>query len=214
MMRPAVLAVVLTLGSAPMSPGLASGEPFLDVYGGLTQTQSARVTAQSCIALVLCVAESGTARTIDFEHSMTFGARRGYWLKDLPWVGVAVDLSFFTAEQSDVRFVVVPLSALLMLRLSFLPTEDLPGGHLQPYLGFGPSVYYEHASVDFRPEMTKKTTWDRIDITLDARVGLAWQFNRRLALFGEYRFMPPRNDGTKNETLKTHHFLRGVSVRF
>lgn len=218
-----IAAVALGVGLVLRGPGLAFGEGFLDLYAGWAQTQATRVTASEHCFLFFCAHETRATRRVDFDGSETFGLRGGYWHEDRPWLGVALDLSFFEAEQSDVRVTVVPLSLLVMLRLSLLPTGEVPKGRLQPYVGFGPSLVYEHASVDFRPDLTEKVTADGVGLGVDTRVGLAWQFRRNLALFGEYRFthvpistlVSDRTPGTGlYGTLNTHHFLTGVSLRF
>jgi opacity protein-like surface antigen len=144
-------------------------------------------------------------------------------------VGIAGDLSFFKAEGRDARFAIVPISFLLMLRLPLLATTEIPKGRLQPYVGVGPSVFHQDASVDFRPELGKKVETGSWGVGLDTRVGLAWQFHRRVALFTEYRLthMPISTDNEGKDTLgtipaterldttlNTDHLLAGVSFRF
>jgi hypothetical protein len=153
----------------------------------------------------------------------------GYWFERAPWVGIAGDLSFFEAEGRDAQFTIVPVSLLLMLRLPLLTTQDIPKGRLQPYLGLGPSIFHQDASVDFRPQIGKKVEMGSWGVGLDTRVGLAWQFHRRAALFTEYRFtyLPISTDSETetfgivspaterlDATLNTHHLLVGVSFRF
>ena len=233
---PVLLVPILAVGVFLLGPGRASGELFLDVYGGVAETESASVTAQQrgCGAGFLfgfsCSPWTKATRSVDFESSATFGGRVGYWSERAPWMGIAGDLSFFEAEGRDAQFTVVPLSFLLMLRLPLLATQDIPKGRLQPYVGVGPSVFHQYASVDFRPQLGKKVEIGSWGVGLDTRVGLAWQFHPRVALFTEYRFTYlsiSTGDETKapvgissparerlDATLNTHHLLMGVSFRF
>ena len=231
----AQLIPILAVAAFLSGPSRASGEPFLDVYGGVAETQSASVTAQhrdcSGDALLFSLCSSWTKGTtkVDFETAGTFGMRAGYWFERVPWLGLAGDVSFFEAEGRDVRFKIVPVSLLLMLRLPLLATEEIPKGRLQPYFGAGPSLFYQDASVDFRPQVDKKVSLSSWGVGLDTRIGLAWQVHRRVALFTEYRFtyLPISMDNESDSfglhaaatrhvdaTLNTHHLLAGISFRF
>jgi hypothetical protein len=239
MRRTTVLLVqVLAVGVILLSPSRVFAEPFLDVYGGVAETDAASVTAQrrdcTSVGFILplsfsCSPWTKAARRVDFEASATYGGRVGYWFERAPWVGIAGDLSFFEAEGRDARFTIVPLSFLLMLRLPLLMTQDIPKGRLQPYVGVGPSVFHQDALVDFRPQGGKNVATGSWNVGVDTRVGLAWQFHGRVALFSEYRFihLPISTDNeTKtfgvrspaterlDATLDTHHLLVGVSFRF
>jgi opacity protein-like surface antigen len=66
------------------------------------------------------------------------------------------------------------------------------------------------------------------EIGFDVRAGLAWQFHKHWAIFGEYRYTDVKIDFTQgdflaifsgtDESTKTHlksnHFLAGISYRF
>jgi len=120
-MRPSTFAIALGLGLVLRGPGLAFGEGFLDLYAGWAQTQATRVTASEACGhpravvpfVIVCAPQTKATRRVDFDGSETFGLRGGYWFEDRPWLGVAGDLSLFEAEQSDVRFTIVPLSLLV-----------------------------------------------------------------------------------------------------
>jgi hypothetical protein len=114
---------------------------------------------------------------VDFDTSATFGIRGGYWFEPVPWVGVAGDLSTFTADGDEAKFHLIPVSILVMLRLPLLTTDEPPGGRLHPYLGLGPSLVYQKATVDYRPEVDRKVKLSSVEIGFDARLGLGWQFH-------------------------------------
>jgi opacity protein-like surface antigen len=182
-------------------------EWFVDAYVGAAFTRE-EVTAR--VAGISATAEGDSS-------SFTGGGRIGYYFEGIPWLGVAFDASAFKAEE-DVT--VVPLSPLVMLRWPLLTSQELPKGQLQPYLGIGPGIFISRATASAVGGTVSDTT---VDVGLDVRAGLSWQFVKNLALFGEYRFSYVRPDfdgnilglATKFETKDTtHHILGGVSFRF
>ena len=100
--------------------------------------------------------------------------RGGYWFDSVSWVGVAGDVSFFEAEAHHVRFRIVPVSLLVMLRVPLLVTDEIPGGRLQP----------------------KKVAVRSVEAGFDAHLGLLWQFHRHFGVFAEYRFTHLPMDGS------------------
>ncbi|HET9489113.1 MAG TPA: outer membrane beta-barrel protein [Methylomirabilota bacterium] len=227
---PILLAGILAAGAVLLGGRPALAEPFLDLYGGAAQTESARVTAgqRDCdvgFFFAVCGPETEATRNADFDLSATFGVRGGYWIDPVPWLGVAGDLSTFEADAADVRFRIVPFSVLVMFRLPLLATDEIPRGRLQPYVGVGPSIAYYDTTVDFRPELARKLRFDSVELGLDVRAGLAWQFHPRVGVFTEYRFtyLPIDTDEDSDfgpieervdTKLNTHHILMGVSIRF
>lgn len=225
-----LLAQLLAVGLVALDASRVSGEPFLDLYGGVAQTESTRVTAahRDCAVgffFAFCSPETRAARRGRFDTSPTYGVRGGYWFETIPWLGVAGDLSHFEAKDDDARFRLTPFSLLVMARLPLLATEEIPRGRLQPYLGLGPSIIVQEATVDFRPEVDRRVNVDSAEVGLDVRAGLTWQFHRRVGLFAEYRFTHVSISGDNESdfpvgtervdaTLSTHHFLSGISIRF
>ena len=225
----ALLVAVALLGTLASAPTLASAEWFVDFYAGAASTADADVSASDrfCSGF-FCSPASTASREVQFDSSFTVGGRVGHWFEPIPWLGVAFDVSYFQANGEDVEITVVPLSLLLMLRWPLLATPDFPRGRLQPYIGIGPGAFITDVSVDFRPTLPNALSITDVEAGFDARAGLAWQFHRRFAVFGEYRFTyvdaevtegPPELFGSGSEsrvqtTLETHHFLVGVSVRF
>lgn len=224
---------LLMLGLLTMVPTLVSAEGFIDLYGGVASTQDADVSVEERSPFF---APAEVSRNVDFDTSITFGGRFGYWFESAPWLGLALDVSTFQAEGKNVDITLFPVSPLLMVRLPLLTSDEFPKGQLQPYVGVGPGLFISDFEVDFRPTVEEKVSEWIVDVGLDARAGLAWQIHRRFALFGEYRFthvnlefeeegcltfacafVPFAAEATKRTaetTLDTHHFLIGVSFRF
>ncbi len=213
----ALLIVPVTLGLTALP---ASAEWFADLYAGVAVTPDSDVTVRA----------PGQRQTVtgEFDTSLTGGGRVGYWLAGLPWLGVAADVSYFAPDVkpsvapggATTDLDVVPIAALLMLRLPLLATPEIPGGRIQPYAAAGPAAFVTHAKESLAGERISDVS---VDLGLDVRAGVAWQFHRNVALFGEYRFthVSPKFEGTSlgqtfsiEPEIDTHHFLAGVSFRF
>ena len=192
----------------------ASAEWVTDLYLGAAITQKEDVTIK--------IAGVGASEKVNFDTSFTLGARVGYWFEGLPWLGLALDASFFNP---DADLTVYPISPLLMLRWPLFTSTQFPKGQLQPYAGVGPGLFISTTKIDLRPELEATFSDTSIDFGLDVRAGLAWLFAKNTAFFVEYRFTHVRpsfedhvgfaNLRTTVETnLNTHHLLGGISFRF
>ncbi len=204
-----------------------AGDYFADLYLGSAWTQDADVSAQ----LFFVAPPQEASRTATFEPSAVFGGRIGAWPEPLPWLGVALDVSAYRPQSEVADISVVPLSILLMLRWPLLREPGLPGGRLQPYLAVGPSIIYSNLKMDLRPSIDDDAKASSLDSGWDFRGGLAWQFHRHLALFGEYRYLHfrfdyeekslewfwglPRHTITRVDTdMNAQQLLAGLSYRF
>lgn len=229
--RAILLVPILVVGMVGLAASRASGEAFLDLYGGVAYTEGTGTTAghRSCTTVFLfassCGPETKTTREVDFDLSPEYGIRGGYWFAGFPYLGLAGDLSTLRAEGDNVKFHLIPFSVLVMARVPLFRSDEIPGGRLQPYLGFGPSLFWGKATVDYRPEVDQKVKVSSIEVGFDARLGLTWQFHQRVGLFTEYRYtyLPISADdddfgGSASERvdarLNTHHLLVGVTIRF
>ena len=210
-------------------PALASAEWFLDIYGGESSTRDASVTAEiTSYGLLMPATTKRHTEKVNFDASFTMGGRLGYWFEKLPWLGVPLDLSYFKAEGEKAESDVLPLSLLLMLRWPLFKSENFPKEKLQPYAGVGPGYFFTDSRVNFRPALQDSVSGSSGEIGFDARAGLAWQFHKHWAIFGEYRYTDLKIDFTQedflplfsgtDESMKTHlntnHFFAGISYRF
>jgi opacity protein-like surface antigen len=222
------LIIFLILCFLAIGPTQALAEGFIDIYGGGAMSETADVETSISSSGLGFVTTNTHSQRVDFDSSFTVGGRVGYWFDVFPYVGFSLDLSYFRAEGKNADIQVIPLSLLLMLRYPLFKSEKFRNGRIQPYAAIGPGLFYSHAKADFRPDLTEKISGDSYKIGLDVRAGLAWQFHKHLALFGEYRYTDFSIDlkqsdilyglaGTK-ETMKTqlatNHFLIGLSYRF
>jgi len=117
------------------------------------------------------------------------GIRVGHWwsLPDPIDVGLALDGSGVFGELGNADFNFTPITALLMARLRMLPSEEFPGGRLQPYIGAGPSLIWSQLDLGLFSD-------NRFDLGGDARGGVRYGLCGGLGIFGEYRytFFTPR----------------------
>ena len=115
----------------------------------------------------------------------------------------------------------LPLVALLMGHLSLLKDDDFPGGRLHPYVGVGPGLFISH--VDGTIGFISNAYDTSVNIGADVRAGIAFDMEKNLALFTEYRFthVAPDFSFTRfgattdvSTTFNTHHFVIGTSFKF
>jgi opacity protein-like surface antigen len=198
----------------------ASAQSFVELYGGVTFTPSAEMTASRIVA-----AESAS-RTIDYDNSFVAGGRIGAWYE---WIGFSADASYFRLDGNFADVTVVSASFLMMLRTRLFQTAEMPNGQLQPYLAVGPGFFLADTDADFRPNLSQTiSAFSGIDdIGLDVRAGAAWEFASGFALFSEYRFALIPLDGEKpflndsgpvtetfDTTVMSHQVIGGLSYRF
>jgi opacity protein-like surface antigen len=190
----------------------ASAEWFVDLYAGATHTADNDATAT--------VNGVRVAETVNYSLSFTGGLRTGYWFEKLPWLGVAFDASVFKPEENTF---VAPLSGLIMLRYLLLPSEAAPDGELQPYIAAGPGVFIMSAKSSLNSTLPGTFSASSVQPGLDLRAGVAWQFHKNVAVYGEYRFThvyakfedTATNPSSSADTnINSNHFLLGLSYRF
>jgi hypothetical protein len=102
---------------------------------------------------------------------------------------------------------VLTLAFMACARYGFFPSEKVPFGRLQPYVGVGPGLFIANQEVtlntrSYRPRKNTFTPYadisppnskTSVSVCLVTDVGLQWMFTRRLSLdlFFRYRFAQP-----------------------
>jgi hypothetical protein len=89
----------------------------------------------------------------------TIGGRFGYWLCPVPWLGFALDTSYYQFDVTpkhaqnlilqDAKIQVIPITPMVMARVPLLESSEFPTGRLQPYIGAGPGIFLHHRKIDF-----------------------------------------------------------------
>jgi hypothetical protein len=211
--------------SLMLHPHLANAGLLLDAYvgGAFTRHSDARFS----------IMETLTTTSIDTGDALIIGGRIGYWIDPIPWLGLALDVSYFNMQGDaptmigdaalppfdnlgTADFKIVPVSALLMLRLPPLlsPIAVLTG--LNPYVGMGPTLMVSQIDVE-------GFSGTGAALGLDVRAGLRWEFLPIIGLFAEYRYT--RVEDTYEDALRglstslevnftTHHIVGGIALQF
>jgi opacity protein-like surface antigen len=221
----AVYTSMLISLSLVLLPHPADAEFFIDAYAGGAFTRDSNAS--------FSILDTVTNVGIDTDDSFIAGGRLGYWLGFFPWLGLALDVSYFETEGDppssigDVQvptfdnlgkanFELLPISALVMLRVPRLvnPLALLTG--LTPYAAIGPAVFLTR--VDFEGFEESGAA-----LGLDVRVGLRWEFLPVFGVFAEYRYTRVKDDyqdalrdspASLDVEFTTHHVLGGISLRF
>ena len=233
-----VLVFSLLIGVSAGWVSSVRAEFVVDLYGGLAKTDG-RVEGEAGN-----IPFSGGAGTTskdlkedpNFKDAFTVGGRVTYWLESIPWLGLALDSSYFKAKgkNPDTEIPVYGFSLLMMMRYPLFPNEQFPQGRLQPYLGLGPELAFSNdATVEFEDNGVKTKFKENINgFGVDVRTGMLWPWHHHWGLFTEYRFTyldmshgKPSTISRQDEAgsidfedmkakLTTHHFLVGLSYRF
>ena len=158
------------VGALSLAFSAARAEGFADLHFGSAVTPNTDGTAK--------IGPVDARGTVKFDAGGSIGIRGGYWLESAPWLGFALDVSYFDSDQDDsepLKLDVFPISALLMLRYPLMKSSDFPRGRLQPYAGVGPGAFVTRAKADLTPLGLPSDFQDnRIDVGVDARAGAAW----------------------------------------
>ena len=207
-LRLVLVAALVALAVTVSAPALARAETFLELYGGGAFPLDSDTTI-SGPGFVL-IGESS------YKESFVVGGRGGYYFEGgVPWLGLALDVSYFKADidlPSGAENEVVPVSLLLMLRAPLVQSPAFPRGRLQPYVGIGPSFVYSKSK-----DGTASDT--SFDLGFDFRMGLAWMLTKNVGLFGEYRFSYVQPDYDLNgehvePDFSVNHLAVGLTFRF
>ena len=219
-MKRSFISLLLTLTGLLLG-GEARAEAFVDVYGGGAFTTDMRSSVAMDPQFFNPVGEDppdGPPNVLlrrisvdtDFDDSVTYGGRVGYWFGK--WAGLAVDVFRFEADidaedftqGADVR--AIPISALLMLRWPLLTSDEYPLGRMHPYIGGGPSLFltefdgvvdlvgfdFPSVGTEVSPtvfvEPAGEFSSENVDPGMELLVGLNFQLLPFLGVFGEYRY--------------------------
>jgi hypothetical protein len=215
---------VLTAAMA-LAAGGARAEGFIDLYAG------AAFNADSDVALE---AGAGFVDEVEWDNSFAPGGRGGYWVDALPWLGFALDVSYFEAEQSVdptedsiLELTSIPISALVMARYPLLVSDEFPHGQFYPYAAIGPAHFLTEMTADLgKAGFSERFKDSKTDVGLDLRLGAKLHHPvKSWGAFVEYRltyFQPSTfrdNVGgvsvaIQPNSLLTHYMIFGFGYHF
>ncbi len=164
-------------------------DQYVDVYSGQANYQDKEVTATITNVNIFWPTEETATRNVSFSTSNVFGGRWGFWLKDQPRYGFAVDLSFLGIDGQDVDISAMPLSFMLFYRHPLLTSEEFIYGRVQPYVGLGLSLISANISADFTPEISRKVDGGASGTGIDFRAGLRLSITKKVGIFTELRHL-------------------------
>ena len=219
-----LVAVVVALGAVLGASGPAAAEWFADVFVGGTFTTSDDVRINDGIV------GRRTIPDVDFETGLAWGGRFGHYFEAVPYVGVAVDLLYFSANMGESRTGSIDVDATsvapyLMLRLPLVKTAAAPKGMVQPYVGAGLPLVLTNVTPREGTAFRNHHSDTGVSVGYAVAGGVAVQVYKNLALFAEYRFSHAPVDvdledgvGAGRASLRTdlnsHSTLVGISARW
>ena len=202
----AVLLSLPTAGNAKAPRWMM--EQYIDVYTGQASYQDKRVTATTTNISIFWITEETATRNVSFSDSNVFGGRWGFWLREQPRYGFAVDLSFLGIDGQDVNISAMPLSFMMFYRHPLLTSEEFIYGRVQPYAGLGISLISANFSVDFRPDISRKVDGSAEGTAIDLRAGLRLSITKKIGIFAEMRHL---NGSIRKDDEAIGLFIFGVS---
>ena len=212
------LALVLSLASR------ADAEVFLDVYAGYSLTRDSDIETRL----------DGTDRTfqdVEFDESFTVGGRVGYWFGLVPFLGLALDVSYFRPDigsqnvatstgaraelgRTDLHVIGVGPQALVRIPLPIV----------KPYVFAGPAVFITVAYATGETfGVPGDPTGAEATIGLMAGAGVRFVLFGVVGVFAEYqftRFSPEfefQSAGARRRVetdIETHHAVVGATIQF
>src|SRR3989304_8824271 len=194
-MKPVRLLLIVLILLILSGANSVSAEPWIDLFVGAAIPRDRDIEDKSSLGVTFSV------RDVEFDRSVSFGGRLGWWTNSLPWLGLAVDAFHFSpdvnrqtrtatilgqaltggVEAIDIGVTVIGLN--LMARAPLSVSSEFKNGRVQPYVGAGPAVFITNVNDkgNFNPsDQDERDT----SIGLDAKAGLKIFLNKTVAVFG------------------------------
>lgn len=216
-----LFALIATVGAVTACASNMAQETVAEVFGGPSQTVADDLAGERFLAFDLPENFNWSGAG---DPALTVGGRLGIWFSE--WGGVALDGSNFQADGNGILNDVVSATPLFFLRARLLKSDRAPDGHLQPYVGIGPGLFFTDQEAGFRPDISGKVDLAHVAVGVDLRAGMRWQLSESFGFFGEYRLTHYDSDGGRadnaalgsNEpfgsTRTTNRFMGGLSLLF
>jgi hypothetical protein len=209
------------------------GSFFFDLYFGQARIAEDTVTASSQQFNIFGSGERfEIGRQVSFRSAPVLGLRLGWWSNDYPQLGAALDVSHFTADGDGVDIDLLPISVLFLIAFPLHGDQNFITARIKPYAGLGIAMTAATSfRVDFQSEPPREMKVKGRGVGPDIRAGLSFDLCRRIALFGEFRYLivplkakddytflgPSFSLGEEVEArteIRSSQFLGGMSWRF
>lgn len=161
-------------------------ERNIDLITGTISTGNTEVYAENR-ACIFCGVQSAT-RNVSFEDDSYPGIRATFWSEENPYLGGAVELSFYVlSDKQSIDIDITSFSLQGLLREGFITSSEFPHGRLQPYIGAGFFFIFADANVNFTPDISSTFGVSGKDYAVGILYGVRFQFTENLSMFIELR---------------------------
>ncbi|HEU4686622.1 MAG TPA: hypothetical protein VFS39_19095 [Nitrospira sp.] len=182
-------------------PAVATAEWYVDAYTGVVYTRN------TDLAITGSDGSTTTFHDLKVNNNWTAGARVGYWLDEMDWLGFGVDAFFFHLKTPPGQTVTVTTSNsttssanadwslpgfgvgfdVLRLRIPLLRSEQFSHGRLQPFVSAGPALFISYAGQN---NYVTPGGQHAANVAVGSKVdaGVRFMLTSWLGVFGQYRF--------------------------
>lgn len=173
------------------------------------------------------------ASDLDLATSPLYGAKVGYFLPGLTWLGIEAEYFYTNPHIKQQPFSITTPSGQVLNRIGDKPgahtrmqTAALnliaryPGKRFQPYIGIGPAMYWARISgSEILPVGSgRPLSASDSSIGLNALVGARYFLTKQLAVFTEYKYNKASFTFENNAQFKTdysaNNIVAGLAVHF
>jgi hypothetical protein len=195
-------------------PGVARAEPYVAAYLGGTFPLDAEISQTGPPAL--------SASDVRVDESVVFGGKIGFWSDPIPWLGVELDISGYTADipaqtasglsVTATDFGLTAFGFHVLGRIPLGPPVGDPFRRAYFYFGGGPAV--------MAVEVTRDSVSDDVaEVGVHAVAGFKFFLSPNIAFFAEYKFAFVEVTfetiaGTEDDELKINQVYGGIAYHF
>ncbi|NNE83519.1 MAG: outer membrane beta-barrel protein [Alphaproteobacteria bacterium] len=216
-----LLAAIGFLAAATSCAPNVAQKKFTEIHSGPSQTEVDSVEIERPVSFDV---PGPATHGADQGSALPPEGRFGMWFNE--WGGLALDGPLLQSDGDGLNNDVLSATPLLLLRIRFLKSGNVPDGQMQPYLGIGPGIFLTGQKANFRRDIDGKIDTGHMAVGVDLRAGMRWQLSSRLGVYGEYRMTHYKTDTTDNNktasvisehgktSLTTNHIMGGLTFAF
>jgi Outer membrane protein beta-barrel domain len=163
---------------------------------------------------------------LGLSNSLVHGARIGHYSHSTRWLGGETEIfrsspnlrqqsmTTTTVATGATAVAVEPGAALTVTTWAVNLVVRYPGQHLQPYVGFGPALFF----AELRSDSPGSTFGEAqaMNVGLNTQVGLRYLWNSKVSVFAEWKYNHARLsfDSFPNASYNAHHLVFGLGYHF